>query len=87
MAARVVEAAVILDMAGLGLHVEVELDGLLGELIKRSFKLDAIFAIVDDVDGSHSVLLFVHEFEDLLGLLNVTKYELSRHSPKEEKIA
>ena len=87
MAAWVVEAAIVFDLAELGLHVEVEPDGLLGELIKRSFKLDAIFAIVDDVDGSCSVLFFVHEFEDLLGFLNVAKYELSRHSPKEEKIA
>ena len=87
MAAWVVETAIVFDMASLGLHVEVEQDGLLGELIKRPFTLVAFFAIKNDVDGSCSVLLLVYEFEDLLGLLNVTKHELSRHSPKEEKIA
>ena len=72
MAAWVVETAIVFDIASLGLHVEVEQDGLLRELIKRPFKLSAIFAIKDDIDSSCSVRLFVYEFEDLLGLLNVT---------------
>ena len=71
----------------MGLHVEVEPDGLLRKLIKRPFVLAAILAIEDDVDGSFSLPLLVHEFEDLLGLFNVTEHELSRHSPKQEKIA
>ena len=87
MAVWVVRAAIVLYQASLRFHVEVESNGLLGELIKRPFILTATFVIEDDVDGSCSVLFFVHEFEDLLGLLNVTEYELSRHSPKEEKIA
>ena len=70
----------------MGLHVKVETDGLLRKLIKRPFVLAAILAIEDDVDGSFSLPLLVHEFEDLLGLFNVTENELSRHSPKEEKL-
>ena len=87
MAARVIEATDVLYEAGLGPHIEVESDGLLSKLIKRPLILATILAIEDDVDGSLSVLLFVYEFEDPLVLLNVAEYELSRHSPKDEKIA
>ena len=57
----------------------------MSELIKGPILLAAISAIKDDVDGSFSALFFVHEFEDLLGFLNVAEYELSRHSPKKRK--
>ena len=87
MAVLAVEAAIVFYQAGLGLHVEVESDGLLGELIKRSDILAAILAIEDDIDGPCSVLFFVQEFEDLLGLLNIAQHKLPLQSPKEEKIA
>ena len=86
MESWVVKAAIVFDQAGLGLHVEVESDGLLGELIKRLIILKTILAIEDDVDGSFTVLLFVHKFEDLFGFLNIAEHELSRHSPRQEKI-
>ena len=64
----------------MGLHVEVESDGLLGELIKRPVIITSISAIEDVVDGSCPILFFVHEFEGLLRLLNITQYELSLQS-------
>ena len=86
MAVWVVEAAVVFYQAGLGLHVEVEPDGLLGELIKRPDILAANLAIEDDVDGTFSALFFVQKFEDLLGFLNITQHELPLQNPKEEKL-
>ena len=87
MAAWVVEAAVVLYQASLGLHIEIESDGLLGELIKRLDILPAILAIQDDVDDPCSVLFFVREFEELKSLLNITQHERSLQRPKEENFA
>ena len=87
MAAWVVKAAIVLDHAGLRLHVEVKLNGLLSQLVKSPFVRTAILAIEIHVYSACLVLFIVHKFEDLLVLLVITKHKLSCQSPKEEKVA